>query len=169
MDRTDKMRIVVQIPDRDVPYVDNGDPVSFTIDALSHHAPFKGVISRFAEAEDPGTRTMRTEVDVDNSDGKLRRNMYGQVKLVLQKGSPNALRIPSTAFVTREGDEATIRVVRDGHVHFLSVETGIDTGVETEVLTGLKKDDLVIVHAGGAIEEGSAVNIADGGNGGGTK
>jgi HlyD family secretion protein len=161
VDRTDKMRVVVQIPDRDVPFVDDGDPADFTIDALPHHAPFKGVVSRSAKAEDPSTRTMRTEVDVDNADGQLRRNMYGRVKLVLQKGSPNALRVPSTAFVTRDGDEATLRVVRDGHVHFLTVETGIDNGKDTEVLTGLKPTDRVIVQAAGPIEEDSEVNVAD--------
>ena len=109
VDRTDKMRIVVQVPEADVPYVKEGETATIEIDALSKKdasgkkpPPLKGVVARFAKSEDAQTRTMRTEIDVDNPDGKLMRNMYGRVKIILQKGSPSALRIPSGALVTNQ-------------------------------------------------------------------
>jgi len=163
VDRTDLMRIVVQVPDRDVPYVKIGEEATIEIAALENSSgnkppPIKGTVARFAESEDAQTRTMRTEIDVPNPDGKLRRNMYGRVKIVLQKGSPNALRIPSNALVTNETTRQTVvRVMRDHRAHIVPVEVGQDTGVEVEILRGLQPTDEVIVRANGPLEEGAEV------------
>jgi HlyD family secretion protein len=163
VDRTDLMRIVVQVPDRDVPYVKLGEKATIEIAALESGSgkqppPIKGVIARFAESEDAQTRTMRTEIDVPNPDGKLRRNMYGRVRIVLQNGSPTALRIPSSALVTNETTRQTVvRVMRDHRVHLVPVEVGQDTGVEVEILRGLQPTDEVIVRANGPLEEGTEV------------
>lgn len=157
VDRTDLMRIVVQIPDRDVPYVDVGDAATFEIVALPGKL-FNGTIARKASAEDAQTRMMRTEIDIPNTDGSLLRNMYGQVKLTLQVGAATALRIPSAALVNKsEGEHASVRVLRDHRVHLVSVAIGIDTGVEVEILSGLKASDLVILRANGPLEEGTEV------------
>jgi len=157
VDRTDLMRIVVQVPDRDVPFVDVGDPVEIEITALSGK-PVTGYVARKAYAEDPDTRTMRTEIDVPNPDGRLCRNMYGRVKLNLQKGSPTALRIPSAALIGHEGvEENFVRIVRDHRVHQVPVVIGIDTGVEVEILQGLEPNDRVILRSNGPVEEGTEV------------
>src|SRR5205823_14765267 len=100
VERTDVMRLVLQVPDRDVPFVDVGDRAIVEIDALSG-AAFTApggtptMVSRRADAEDPQSRTMRTEVDLANPGRELRRGMYGQVKLILQPGTPSAVRVPS--------------------------------------------------------------------------
>ncbi len=157
VDRTDLMRIVVQVPDHDVPYVDKGDPATIEIDALPGK-PYKGVVARAADAEDLATRTMRTEIDVPNTDGKLRRNMYGKVKIILERGSPTALRVPSAAVVTKgTTGQNFVRVIRDHHAKFVPVEIGQDTGVEVEVLRGLQPTDEVIVRANGPLEDGTEV------------
>src|SRR5262249_44122546 len=63
VERTDKMRVVVQVPDRDVPYTDPGDEAVVEIDALPGQQ-FKGTVARMASSEDPQTRLMRTEIDL---------------------------------------------------------------------------------------------------------
>ncbi len=157
VDRTDLMRIVVQVPDHDVPYVDKGDPATVEIDALPGK-PYKGVVARAADAEDVATRTMRTEIDVPNTDGKLRRNMYGRVKMILQPGAPTALRVPSGAVVAKgTGGRTYVRVIRDHRAQFVPVELGQDTGVEVEILRGLQLTDDVIVRANGPLEDGTEV------------
>lgn len=157
VERTDKMRVVVQVPDRDVGYVDVGDLATVEIDALPGRS-FKGKVARFAEAEDPTTRLMRTEVDVPNPDGKLRRGMYGRATLVLEAGSPGAVRIPSAAVVERkDGGVAVVRVVVDGKVALRPVTVGADNGTEIEILTGLTQADVVVVRASRPVSEGTAV------------
>ena len=165
VERTDLMRVVVQVPDRDVPYVSQGDPAVVEIDALPN-AVYKTegaeevVISRSADSEDPQTRTMRTEVDVKNRDGRLRRGMYGRVTMTLQPGNPAALRVPSSALVGRaEGGRGSVRVVRDGKVHVVPVRYATDSGVDAEIVAGLSPADEVIVHATGPVGEGTAVTV----------
>lgn len=159
VERTDKMRVVVQVPDRDVPFVTVGDPATVEIDALPDRA-IKTSIARSAESEDLTTRSMRTEIDVPNLDGKLRRGMYGRVTMILEPGHPDAVTVPSTALTGKgDGNRATIRIVRDGVVRILPVVTGGDNGVRVEILTGLKPQDQVILRANGAVEEGTPVTI----------
>ncbi len=158
VERTDKMRVVVQVPDRDVASVDAGDLALLEIDALPGRA-FKGAVARFAEAEDPTTRLMRTEVDVPNPDGKLRRGMYGRATLFLEAGAPGAVRVPSAAVERREVGAVTVRVVRDGKVHVQPVTLGADNGTDVEVLSGLTLVDVVVVRASGPVVEGTPVTV----------
>jgi RND family efflux transporter MFP subunit len=165
VERTDKMRVVVQVPDRDVPYIDVGDQAVVEIDALpgvtyKTDADRKVVVSRWSNAEDPATRTVRTEVDIENPDGKLRHGMYGRVTLILSTGTPGAVHIPSGALVGKaEGGRGTVRVLKDGKVHLVPVRYSLDNGVEAEIVSGLTAEDQVIVRANGPVEEGTPVTV----------
>jgi RND family efflux transporter MFP subunit len=176
VERTDLMRVVVQVPDRDVPYVSTNTTASIEIDALpgmvfdkNGKAPL--TVSRWAKAEDPVTRTMRTEIDVKNPTGILAHGMYGRATLILSQGTPNALRIPSSALVGKaeggrgavrkaEDGRGAVRVVRDDKVHIIPIRYATDNGIEVEIVSGLTPEDLVITHATGPIEEGTIVVVA---------
>jgi HlyD family secretion protein len=167
VESTDVMRVVIQVPDRDVPYVHLGAPAIVEIDALPGEVyETKGSnkvgISRWADAEDPTSRTMRTEVDVKNTDGKLRHGMYGRATLILSEGTPNAMRVPSAALVGKaEGGRGAVRVVRDGKVHLVPVRYATDNGVEAEIVSGVTKTDQVIIRTTGPVEEGAAVSVSE--------
>jgi RND family efflux transporter MFP subunit len=163
VERTDLMRVVVQVPERDVPFVDCGDPAEVEVDALpgvvfKTRGSDKVVVSRLAASEDPQTRMMRTEVHVKNPDGKLRRGMFGRVTLILQVGAPGEFRIPSAALCGKaDGGNAVVRVARAGKCAVVPVRIGSDSGSEVEVRSGLTADDRVIVQASAPISEGTAV------------
>lgn len=166
VERTDLMRVVVQVPDRDVPYVRAGAPAVIEIDALpgvvfkSRDGKRLGV-SRWADAEDPATRTMRTEIDVPNSDGLLRHGMYGRVTIDLTQGKKGALGVPSAALVGKAEDgSGTVRVVRDGKVHLARVKYATDNGVYAEITDGLAPTDQVIIRTTGPVEEGTPVTVS---------
>jgi len=160
VERTDKMRVVVQVPDKDVPYTQIGDGATVEIDALDDK-PIKTVIARVAESEDTATRTMRTEIDLPNTDGRLRRGMYGRVTLLLEKGQPNAMTIPSTALTAKtDSTRAMVKVVRDKVVHKVPVIVGADNGIRVEVLSGLQANDAVVIRSNGVIDEGTHVEIS---------
>ncbi len=97
VDRIDLMRVVVQVPNTDAPYVDKGDPVEIVFDALPKQV-FKGVVARTANKEDSQNRTLRTEIDLPNLDGKLHRNMYGSVRMNLQVGGAGSFPHPDIRF-----------------------------------------------------------------------
>ena len=114
--RDDKMRTIVLVPDRDVPYCKVGDPATVQLDALAGRV-FKAKVSRIAESEDLKDRTMRVEIDIDNPDHALRDGMFGRAEILLEKLIKN-LTIPSSCLVQRNGKgEGAVLVVRDGEVH----------------------------------------------------
>ena len=95
------MRVVIQVPERDVPFVENGTPATVELDALpgivfKTRGTDKVEVSRFAASEDPNIRMMRTEVHLKNPDGKLRRGMFGRITLVLALKPGAAVLVPDS-------------------------------------------------------------------------
>jgi RND family efflux transporter MFP subunit len=168
LERIDKVRVVVQVPDRDLPYANVGDEAVVQIDALPNQK-FHAQVSRTAESEDPHTRLMRVEIDVGNprrtvKDGEaprrlLRQGMYGRATIILEKGNPNSLTIPSSCLVNMpDSEESGVYVVRDGKAHLVPVVLGLDTGIQVEILKGLKPDDQVVVNHG-VVTDGTPVTV----------
>lgn len=154
--RTDKMRVVVQIPDRDVPFTDPGDNALVQIDALPG-PPLKAKVSRIASFEDPQTRLMRVELDLPNPTGKICHGMYGQVTIVLDQ-EKELLSIPSSCLVGKhDNGKGTVYVVRDEHAYQVSVRVGTDNGLRVVVLGGLDPDEDVVLQPGNRLSEGAEV------------
>ena len=105
VDRTDLMRVVIMVPDLDVPFVDRGDPATLAVDALAGRI-FEGKVARFANSETE-LKLMRTEVDLPNPRNELRDGMYGTARLEVVPPSNN-LTVPSTCLIeqTDKGEGA---------------------------------------------------------------
>jgi len=156
VERTDQMRVVVQIPDRDVPYADPGDPATVEIDALPGQK-FQAKISRIANSEDAQTRLMRVEIDLPNPTGKIRKGMYGRVRILLDKTS-DLLSLPTTALAGKVDDgKSSVFVVRDGKLRLVPVKVGADNGLRVEILSGLTEKDNVVLHPPANLTPGASV------------
>ncbi|HEX4130812.1 MAG TPA: efflux RND transporter periplasmic adaptor subunit [Pirellulales bacterium] len=156
VDRIDLMRIVVQVPDRDVPFTQPGDEATIVFDALPGQK-FTGKVARVSASENPESRTMRVEIDVPNTDGILRDGMYGQVEIELEKASPGVT-IPSACVISDvRANQAKVYVVEQGKVRLTTIETGKDTGVLIEVKQGLTTSDRVVLKPPSSLIDGLAV------------
>ena len=154
--RTDRMRVVVQVPDLDVALLDVGDPATVLIDAIKGQT-FTGPVSRLARAENPTTRTMRVEIDLENPSGLLFEGMYGRATIELRPPS-KGLAIPALCIVGHSSaGRAKVYVVRDGRIRSVDVTVGDDDGTTTEVLSGLAPDDPVVLNPRGVTEDGTPV------------
>ncbi len=101
---------------------------------------------------------MRTEVDLENKDGKLREGMYGTVTILLEAASPKAVTVPSSSLLKQSSaGDGQVYVVRGGKALKVDVRIGLDNGNMAEVLTGLTADDQVIVRYNGALSDGMSV------------
>jgi len=158
VERTDIVRLVVYVPDNDVPFTHPGDDTVTTIDALPGHQ-FSAKVSRIAFSEDKKTKTMRTEIDLENPQNLLRNGMYGKTRLLLEKGASNALTVPSSAISgSIKNGKGTIFVARDGVARKQTVTVSNDNGVLTEITEGLNAKDLVIVGNNNSIADGRPVD-----------
>jgi RND family efflux transporter MFP subunit len=159
LERTDRMRVVVHVPDRDVPYTDPGDPAEVELDALPGEK-FSGKVSRIASSEDPGTRLMHIEIDLPNPTGKICQGMYGRVKIILQKS--DLLSVPSACLAGRADDgKATVFVVRDGHARRVQVRISEDNGVKVGIVSGLKAGDEVVNHPSADLLDNTPVAVVN--------
>lgn len=120
---------------------------------------FSGTVTRTANALDPNTRTLLTEVDVPNPDDALRPGMYLRVKFVSNRSTPSVL-IPGAAVVTRNNGPEIALLGDNNIVRYRKVQLGRDYGAEMEVVTGLNGSETVVVHPGDALKEGQKVEPA---------
>lgn len=165
VERVDIMRVVVQVPDRDAPYVNDKSKATVQIDALPGRKFENLSVKRDANSEDKTTRTMRTEIDVDNSNHLLKSGYYGRVTIHLTSGTPGAIRIPSVALVNKaENHHGTVHVVRNGKVEEVKVEYETDNGIDAEIVKGLTLEDQVIVRSSVPVEPGMAVTVVGAGH-----
>ena len=122
---------------------------------------FAGKLVRTSEAIDPATRTLLTEVDVDNRSGTLLPGAYAAVHLKLPAAAP-ALILPVTALLFRsEGLQVGV-VSPQGRVDLVSVILGKDFGTEVEVVSGISGNDRVIVNPPDSLTSGVTVRVAEG-------
>jgi RND family efflux transporter MFP subunit len=153
--RTDKMRVVVLVPDRDVVLTTVGDEAVVAVDALDGRS-FEGTLARIAKAED-AERLMRVEIDLPNPDSLLYDGMYGKATISL--GRHNSLCVPSACVVEHSGrSRGVVYVARDGEAHKTVVKLGGDNGTLAEILSGIKPDDAVVLRSSTPLEDGILVD-----------
>lgn len=154
--RIDRVRVLVDVPEPDVPSIDRGDRAVLEIAALPGRL-FPGEITRFAGALDPASRTMRTEVDFSNPDGALRPGMYGALAIDVE-AHPAALTVPEGA-VRREKRRAVVYVLDGERAVERAVTTGLSADERIEVVEGLGEDEPVIVSGGANLTDGARVRV----------
>ncbi len=159
--RTDPIRVYVSVPEAYAGMVRPG--VHATIQLSSADGQnFSGNVVRNAEAIDPATRTLLTEIDVPNSKGELLPGSYAQVHFALKVAVPR-LTIPVNAMLTRaEGTHAAV-VDGNGKVQLKPIVIGRDYGRDVEVLSGIEQGDLIVLNPSDSLEDGQQVNIKQGG------
>jgi HlyD family secretion protein len=153
--RTDKLRVIVQMPDTAVPFVDKGDPANVRIDSLPGKR-FPGVVSRKTGSEDTDTRLMHVEVDMPNPTGEIGVGMYGKVKILLDR-FPNLFSVPAGSVVKTKHGRPAVWVVRDNHTHLSEVRLCKENGLRVALYSGVKADDLIVLAPSAGLAEGVEV------------
>lgn len=140
--QVDMLRLRLPVPASLVGYVHVGDAATVRVEALG--LTFTGKVARTTDALDPSTRTMQVEIDVPNKDGKLNPGMYADVSLAIQSAG-DALVVPIQA-VDQTGVQPFVKIVNsNGVVEKRTVELGVTTATEAQVLHGVNDGDKVIM------------------------
>ena len=153
---TDTVRVFIDVPEPDVPFVEKGNQATLVVDALPDRS-FSGTVTRFANALNPETRTMKTEIDIPNPDRTLRPGMYGNLTLNLEVHE-NALTVPAASLII-EKDKKFVYKVRGGKVEKVEIKTGIDDGIQVEVTQGLTGGEDIIVKGKNTVSDGDVVEV----------
>ena len=133
-----------------------GEEAVVTIPDLPSHK-FKGTVTRTANSLDPSSRTLLTEVQVDNSSGLLLPGMYAQVSFATMRAEPPLL-IRGDTLVTR-ADGPQVALLGEGNrVHYQKIQLGRDFGDRVEVLSGLEEGQRLVINPGDAVREGGKID-----------
>lgn len=136
------LRLVLPIPESVAAQIHLQDPVKLHVQALNQD--IQGRVSRFADSLDLQTRTMQTEIDCDNRDGRLIPGMYTESEISLRQKA-NALTVPLEA-VVRNGDDATVLAVNSQNtLEERHVKLGLEDNAHIEIVSGLSEGDRVVI------------------------
>jgi len=152
------LRLVLPIPESIAAQIHLGQPIKVRVQALNQD--FVGKVSRFADSLNQQTRTMETEVDFQNKDGKLLPGMYAQAD-VSHDEKKNVLTVPIEA-VRQRGDTGTVLVVdAQNTVGEKHVKLGQSDGTRIEIVSGVNEGERVIVGHLGEYRTGQKVQPKD--------
>lgn len=150
----DVFRLVIPVPESYVKFIKVGDPVRVSVPSLNKLFP--GRVTRFSVDVAQDTRTMHTEVDVQNPHRELIAGMYAEASLTLDRRS-NALVVPLQA-INQSGSDTTIYLVDpNNRVQVRKIKLGVQTDTDAEVLNGLNEGDRVVVSDRGSLKVGMEV------------
>ncbi len=155
--RVDPLRVFTSVPQAYAPYIKVGAKTAVTLQEFPGQK-FVGTVARTAEAIDPTTRTLLTEVDVPNKDGHLLPGSFGEVHFAVGSGV-NKVTIPVNTMLFR-AEGPRVAVVADGKVQLRPINIGRDYGTTLEILGGVSPTDQIVVNPADSLEDGQQVNVA---------
>lgn len=155
--QTQRLRILVSVPEDYVTSIHVSGHAQLAFDEYPG-VNFTGEITRTANSVDPNTRTMLTEVQVDNHGGKLVSGMYTIVTFPPSARIAGPLLITGDAVVIRQ-DRPTIAKIVDGKIHLVPVTIGRDFGGVVEILTGVQAGDVIVANVTDEVVEGARVQL----------
>lgn len=140
--QNDVLRLVIPVPERAVTDIRMGENVEVQVSSLNRS--FAGKIVRTSDQIDLATRTMHTEVQVNNPAYQIVPGMYATVSLPLHSAE-NVLAIPLQAVQTSGANQGTVLVVdKSNRIQRRQVTLGLQNATDVEVKSGLSVGDLVI-------------------------
>lgn len=153
--QAERVRVFASVPQSMAPAVQNAKSVKIVFRELGSQV-FTGTVARTSSSIDPASRTMLTEVDLDNPGGKILPGMFATVTF----DSPIAVQpvlLPQNALVLRSAGPQAVAVGADNIAHFRHLTLGRDLGTSVEVLAGLKPGENVVVSPGDDVVDGRKV------------
>ncbi|HJT87549.1 MAG TPA: efflux RND transporter periplasmic adaptor subunit [Bryobacteraceae bacterium] len=156
MASVNRLRVYINVPQDDARAAIPGSPADLTLTELPGRH-FYGKIARTSDAIDPASRTLLTEVDVDNPTGELLPGAFVNVHLKLDSKAA-AVTLPSDTLLFRS-EGLRVGVVRNGHAVLVPITIGRDFGRSVEVISGVGPRDQVILDPSDSLTSGTEVRV----------
>jgi len=156
---TSKLRVYVDVPETYAASVHIGMPADVSLNTYGAK-PIVGTVARTADALDPNTRTLRTEIDVDNGDQQLLPGVYANVKLALSTATHNYT-IPANTLLFRSEGLRVALVDGQQRVHLQAITLGRDFGSTVEITEGLRDQDRIVLSPPDSLADGQQVNVTE--------
>jgi membrane fusion protein, multidrug efflux system len=156
--RIDPLRVYTSVPQAYAPFIKVGAETYVTLQEIPGQK-FKARVVRTADSIDLNTRTLLTEVDVPNKDGKLLPGSFGEVHFAVGS-NVNKVTVPVNALIFRAQGAQVAIVGPDNKIQMRAIDIGRDYGTTLEIITGVSTGDQVVINPPDSLEQGEQVNLA---------
>jgi len=156
--RVNPLRVYTNVPQAYAPFIRLGAQTLVTLQEFPGER-FSAEVERTAEAIDPNTRTLRTEVDVPNKSGRLLPGSFGEVHFAVGS-NVNKVTVPVNAMLFRSEGPRLAVVGPDNKIQLRAISIGKDYGTTLEILAGISPQDQIVINPSDSLEEGQVVNLA---------
>ncbi|MBS1060095.1 efflux RND transporter periplasmic adaptor subunit [Gluconobacter sp. Dm-74] len=151
-----RMRVFVSVPQDFASVISPKIEAELTVPQYPG-SRFKATFLATANAFNAATRTVTTELTLDNDDNLLWPNSYATAH-ISAPGNPNILILPEGSIIYRAEGTQVAKVINN-HAHLVNVTVGINFGTTVQVLSGITKDDRVVANPTADLLEGDEVRI----------
>jgi cobalt-zinc-cadmium efflux system membrane fusion protein len=134
--------VTSDIPENAVRLIKPGEPVDITLDAYPTET-FRGRVARLSDTLDPKTRTIKAMIELDNSHGRLRPEMFARIRL--SEAVRNMPVLPVGAVIQCDGRNVVYVELSKGRFEERQVEIGKRIGDVVAVLSGVNQGERVVV------------------------
>ncbi len=159
--QVDPLRVFVSVPQTNAPSIRAGLPAYIELREYPGQK-FTGKVVRTADSIDPATRTLLTEIDVPNHDGRLLPGAYAEVHFAVPV-QITRMSVPVNALMFRPEGPRVAVVGADRKVHLKAIIIGRDFGTKVEILGGLDPNDQIVLNPADSLQDGQEVNVKTGG------
>jgi RND family efflux transporter MFP subunit len=144
LERINPVRVFIQVQAPDNVWVRNDNVALIHVEAFPGQ-PFKGTVSRTSKSLNPLNRTLRTEIDLPNDDGKLLPGMFVNATIIAER--KNVWSLPATAVLTK-GEQAFCYRVENGKAVRTPIQVGLSGNEKNNELVEVLKKQLKPAKAG---------------------
>ena len=134
--------IGADVPESAIRLIEKGEPIQVELSAYPGEV-FRARVARIADTVDPQTRTIKVEAEINNPDGRLRPEMFGQI--LHSHGTRPMLTVPAGALIQREGNCTVLLEEGPGRFREKIVKIGTPRGDLVPILSGISSGDRVVV------------------------
>ena len=153
------VKVLVNVSESDFTKVKIGMSVDVNVEVYGDEV-FKGKVSLIHPTIDPATRTFVTEINIPNTDSRIRPGMFARVNIDF--GNVNRVVVPDQAVVKRSGSgDRFVYVYKDGKVSFNQVQLGRHIDKTYELISGVENGAEVVIAGQSRLKDGASVKIAE--------
>lgn len=158
IEQRNPLRVYFRIPQPEAPTIAAGQTFDIRVGA-DRPKGYQGKVISTSEAVSPDSRTMLVQLQLDNSKFEILPGSYATVRVPSEMLS-KVMTLPDNTLIFR-GKDIQVGVVDDkGVVQLRDVRVGRDFGVQSEVFSGVKESDKVIVNPSDSLTTGTVVHVA---------
>jgi multidrug efflux pump subunit AcrA (membrane-fusion protein) len=154
--RTNPIKLQIQVPEADAPFIGPGMSVSLEVDA-HRDRKFNGQVTAVNPAIDPVSRSATVEAAIENGDNALRSGMFASTR-ILRKGGGRSVFVPRAAVFNDQNTQSyRAFVIENGVAKLRVVQIGDEEGDSVQILSGVNADEIVATSNLQQLFEGARV------------